>query len=54
MPGLVGIISENAIDEQLIDRMVGSIKHEQFYQIDKYINHNFGIGRVHLGIFNPE
>jgi asparagine synthase (glutamine-hydrolysing) len=54
MPGLVGIISENAIDKQLLDRMVRAIKHEEFYHTDQYINHNFGIGRVHLGIFNPE
>ena len=54
MPRLVGIISEKAVDEQLLNRMVDSIKHEDFYRIDKYINLHFGIARVHLGIFNPE
>ena len=54
MPGLVGIASENAVDEQLLDRMVDSLKHEDFHRVDKYINSRFGIARVHLGIFNPE
>ena len=54
MPGLVGIISENVVDEQLLDRMVNSLKHEKFYRVDKYISSNFGFSRVHLGIFNPE
>jgi asparagine synthase (glutamine-hydrolysing) len=54
MPGLVGIVSENEVDEQLLDRMVNSIKHEEFYRVDKYINLHFGIARVHLGIFNQK
>ena len=54
MPGLVGIVSEKAVDEQLLNRMIDSIKHEDFYRIDKYISSHFGIARLHLGIFNPE
>jgi asparagine synthase (glutamine-hydrolysing) len=54
MPGVVGIVSENVVDEQLLDRMVNSLKHEDFFRVDKYISSNFGIARVHLGIFNPE
>ena len=54
MPGLTGIISESATDEHLLNRMVDSIKHEEFYQVDKYIDSHFGIVRLHLGIFNPE
>lgn len=54
MPGLVGIVSEKTVDEQLLNRMIDSIKHEDFYRIDKYISSHFGIARVHLGIFNPE
>lgn len=34
MPGLVGIASENAVDGQLLDRMVDSIKHEKFYRVE--------------------
>ena len=54
MPGLVGMVSENAVDEQLLDRMVNSIKHEESYVVDKYISSYFACARVHLGIFNPE
>jgi len=54
MPGLVGIVSEKAVDEQLLNRMIDSIKHEDFYRIDKYIGSHFGIARVHLGIFNTD
>jgi asparagine synthase (glutamine-hydrolysing) len=54
MPGLVGIISENALDEQFLDRMVCSIKHDENYRVNKYSNSFFGIARIHLGIFNPE
>lgn len=54
MPGLVGIVSEEGINEQLVDRMANSIKHEEFYRVDKHISSYFGIERVHLGIFNPE
>ena len=54
MPGLVGIISEEGVNEQLVDQMANSIKHEEFYRVDKYISTHFGVARVHLGIFNPE
>lgn len=54
MPGIVGIVSGKAIDENLLDQMVNSIKYENFYRVDKYINSNIGIARIHLGIFNPE
>jgi len=54
MPGLVGVVSNSGIDERLLNRMVDSLKHKDFYRIDKYINSHFGITRVHVGIFNPE
>jgi asparagine synthase (glutamine-hydrolysing) len=54
VPGLVGLISDDVRDGQLLDRMVNSIRHEQWYKIDRYINPPFNIARVHLGIFNPE
>lgn len=53
MPGLVGIISENSTNENVLNRMIDILKHEDFYCIDKYINPHFGIVRIHLGIFNP-
>jgi asparagine synthase (glutamine-hydrolysing) len=54
VPGLVGLVSGDVRDEQLLDRMIGSIRHEQWYQIDKYIDPPFSIARVHLGTFNPQ
>jgi asparagine synthase (glutamine-hydrolysing) len=54
MPGLVGLVSGDVRDKQLLDRMIGSIRHEQWYQIDKYIDPPFSISRVHLGTFNPQ
>ncbi len=54
MPGLIGIISDNALNEQLLDRMVNSSKHEEFHRVDKYFNQYFACARIHHGIFNPE
>jgi asparagine synthase (glutamine-hydrolysing) len=54
LPGLVGLISDDVRDQQLLDRMVSSITHEQWYRVDRYTNPPFYIARVHLGIFNPE
>ena len=54
MPGLLGIVSENALDEQLLNRMTNSLNYEEFYRVDKYIGSYFGCTRVHLGIFSPE
>jgi len=52
MPGIVGITPSN-LDNELFEHMISSIKHEEWYQIDKYLDSFFGIARVHLGIFNP-
>lgn len=54
MPGLVGIVSKDKIDDKLLNRMIKSLCRENQYKIDKYSNSHFGIGRVHLGIFNPD
>ncbi len=53
MPGLVGIIGNNSVDERLLDRMANSVKHEQWQRIDKYSDYFFGAASVSLGIFNP-
>ena len=53
MPGIVGITPSNS-DNELLERMISSIRHEEWYRIDKYHDSLFGIARVHLGIFNPE
>jgi asparagine synthase (glutamine-hydrolysing) len=54
LPGIVGIISENELDEQLFDRMVNSLKNEEFHRVDKFFSPNFACSRIHLGIFNPK
>lgn len=54
MPGIAGIVSNNATDAELLDRMMDSIKHKEWQQIDKHVESPFNIARVHLGIFNPE
>ena len=57
MPGLIGIIStqnENSNIENLLSKMCQSIKHEEWHKIDSHISKSAGLGRVHLGIFNPE
>jgi asparagine synthase (glutamine-hydrolysing) len=54
MPGLVGFISDDVRDGQLLDRMVNSLRHEEWYKVDRYTSPPFNVARVHLGIFNPE
>ena len=56
MPGIVGIVDRyDKVDiGSLLDRMCVSIKHEDWYLRDNYIEPPIAIGRVHLGIFNPE
>jgi asparagine synthase (glutamine-hydrolysing) len=54
MPGIVGFVSNNLTDEELLDRMIDSVKHKEWQRIDKYAESPFNIARVHLGIFNPE
>jgi asparagine synthase (glutamine-hydrolysing) len=55
MPGLVGIVTtQTANTEKLLSKMCHAIKHEKWYKTDTYVNKTVGLGRVHLGIFNPE
>jgi len=57
MPGLVGIVKmqENPLDiKHLLARMCKVIKHEDWYRIETFIDDYIGIGRVSLGILNPE
>jgi asparagine synthase (glutamine-hydrolysing) len=54
MPGIIGFVSNNSTEEELLDRMIDSIKHKEWQQIDKHVESPFSIARVHLGIFNPE
>lgn len=52
MPGIAGIVHKS--DEILLDKMLSSIKHENWYKTDKCNGAFFSIGRVHLGTFNSE
>lgn len=54
MSGIVGIVNKNKVKGRFLDRMSKSIKQEDWYNVDKYINKNFALERVHLGIINPE
>jgi asparagine synthase (glutamine-hydrolysing) len=57
MPGLVGIVSsksKNTVIEELLPMMCQSIKHETWHKTDAYVSKAVGLGRIHLGIFNPE
>jgi len=52
MPGIVGIAGN--VKRDLLDRMCNIITYRDWYKIDKYYHDNFCVGRVHLGILNPE
>lgn len=54
MPGLVGYISDEVRDDQLLDRMIAAVAHEPWHRVDRYVNPPFHIARVHLGKFNPQ
>jgi asparagine synthase (glutamine-hydrolysing) len=53
MPGIVAIIGDE-ISESLIRNMIDSITHEDWQRNDLYVQPPIAIGRVHLGIINPE
>jgi asparagine synthase (glutamine-hydrolysing) len=53
MPGIVAIIGDE-VSESLIRIMIASITHEDWQHSDLYVQSPIAIGRVHLGIFNPE
>jgi len=57
MPGLVGIMKkqENALNiEDLLASMCKVIKYEDWYKTDTFFNESIGMGRVSLGVLNPE
>lgn len=53
MPGIIAIIDDQ-VNESLLRMMVDSITHEEWQKKDLYIQAPIAIGRVHLGIVNPE
>jgi asparagine synthase (glutamine-hydrolysing) len=57
MVGLAGIVTtqNKHIDvEKLLPGMCNSIKHREGQKIELHFNNGIGLGRVHLGKFNPE
>lgn len=52
--GIVGIADENGIDQSLWDEMIKSMIYEDSFKKDTYVNERFALGRIHLGILNPE
>lgn len=52
MPGIVGIAGN--VKRNLLDRMCNIITQKDWYKVDKYYCDDFCVGRVHLGLLNPE
>jgi len=53
MPGIVVVVNDKR-EKQLLESMMNSVRHEDWYLTDFYIEETFAIARVHLGILNPE
>lgn len=56
MPGLVGLVGRMSPEarDKLLQNMVQSLKDEDWYQVHLYTDDEVGLGRVSLGILNPE
>ena len=57
MVGLAGIVTtqnKNIDIEKLLPDMCNAIRHRENQKIELHIKNGIGLGRVHLGIFNPE
>jgi asparagine synthase (glutamine-hydrolysing) len=56
MPGIAGILDpESKFDSKtLLEKMLEAMKHEEFYSTDKYVDPPIALGRIHLGVLNPE
>lgn len=53
MPGIVAVVNDEN-EKPLLHSMMNSVKHKDWYLMDSYVAKAFAIGRVHLGILNPE
>ena len=56
MPGIAGIVDpKNRFDSHsLVKQMLKAMKHEEFYETEHYFDPPIAVGRVHLGVVNPE
>jgi len=52
MPGLVGVAGLE--QDNLLPRMAQAIRDKDWYQQDLHAERRIGLGRVHLGLLNPE
>lgn len=57
LPGLVGVInySGNNIDnEKLLEKMSTTVKHEDWYTLEKHVDHPVYMARIKMGLLNPQ
>ena len=57
MPGILGLCDFRRDNEELgklLDRMSDSLRHETWYHTDRYVSAPLAMGRVSLGLLNPE
>jgi len=56
MPGLVGVVGDMSPEarDKLLRDMAQALKHEDWYQVHLCTDEGAGLGRVSLGILNPE
>ena len=56
MPGLIGFVGRDDSERSkaLLIAMAQAIKEEEWYQMDLYSTDSMGLGRVSLGLMNPE
>jgi len=56
MPGLCGYVESNygGVSDQLLSDMARALKDEEWYKVDLYQGEQFGLGRISLGLLNPE
>jgi asparagine synthase (glutamine-hydrolysing) len=56
MPGLVGVVGDMPPEarDKLLKDMAQALKHEDWYQVQLYTDEEAGLGRVSVGILNPE
>ena len=56
MPGLFGIVGPQSQEElqALAQAMAQTLRHEDWYQVDLYVEDGLALGRVHLGFLNPQ
>ena len=56
MPGITGIVDpKNRFDSpSLLKQMLRAMRHEEFYETMHYFDPPIALGRIHLGVVNPE